>query len=232
MPRVLLYVHPAQREEIYLRAIAETAVECDVVHSFADYFAAGRGGSYNGLLLDIVSSIRATGADREVIKNLLEVYPSLRLRYDPASEEIRTLMTGAGSGQKITIEQFIDTYCRSFPARGLRLYKRKPIHCNVLYSLYGDMPDEESTRSVTIDLSEGGCFIYTIERLAVGTCLWLSFVELMDNSPIYVRVCWSREWGHSMNIPGIGLQFLEIDSGQRDEIAAILAGSSAGELPG
>ncbi len=230
MPNVLLYVHPGPQEKIYREVLTALGVTCDVVHSFDEYFATATGNKYSGLLLDIVSSIRASLDDREVIKNLFEVYPSLRLRYDPASGDIRTLMTGAGSGQKVTIEQFISTYCASFPARGLRLHKRKDIHCNVLYSSYGDMPDEECSRSVTINLSSGGCFIYASQRIATGTCLWLSFVELMDNSPIYARVRWCREWGRSMNIPGIGLEFIEIDPSQRDEIVTMVEGGVGDEL--
>ena len=228
--KLLLYVNNAEREQRYLNAAAELGIECDVVRSFEHYFDTHEAKAYNGVLLDIVSSIRAPGFDRETLKTLMEVYPSLRLRWDPESNEIRTLMTGAGSGQKITIEQFAATYCNSFTPRGMRMYPRKSIHCNVVSSMYGDMPDDNCEHSVTLDLSPGGCLLYSVRKLAKGTCLWLSFLELMDNSPIYARVQWCQEWGKEMKIPGIGLQFVEIEPQQQMEIKAMVDGSSLAEV--
>ncbi|MEA3465361.1 MAG: PilZ domain-containing protein [Thermodesulfobacteriota bacterium] len=222
MIKLLLYIHDSEIGKKYLNALSLKDVECEVVHSFELFYKHVLGHSYSGLLVDIVSSIRASVADREVLKELMEVYPSLRLRWDPESGDIRTLLTGAGAGQKISIDHFIKTYCLLFHPRALRLQCRKEIHCNVVYSVCAEMPEEATQRTVTLDLSVGGCFLISSHCLARGSVLFLRFLELDDNTPIKVEVQWCREWGKSMNVSGVGVRFLEIQPGQREEIVAMV----------
>ena len=226
MVKLLLYVHDSEIGKKYLNTLSLKDVECEVVHSFELFYEQALGHSYSGLLVDIVSSIRASSSDREVLKNLMEVYPSLRLRWDPEHGDIRTLMTGAGAGQKISIDHFVKTYCLSFHSRALRLQYRKEIHCNVLCSVYGEMPDDSTQRTITLDLSVGGCFLFSTHRVAKGSLLFLRFLELVDNTPIKVEVQWCREWGKSMNVCGFGVRFLEMQPDQREEIVAMIDGDS------
>jgi Tfp pilus assembly protein PilZ len=224
MLKLLLYTHDSEVQKHYLKALPEQGVMCVVVSDFTEFFKQSNTIPCSGLLLDVVSSIRATPFDREVIQELLEVYPSLRLRLDPATGDIRTLMTGAGPGQNITIGRFIETYCRQFPPRCLRMCQRKPIHCNILYSLHDQLASEVVQRSVSMDLSTGGCFLFTTESFPVGERLWIRILELVDNSPIMVEVRWCREWGHGMEVPGIGLHFSVISDEQLEEIRTLLDG--------
>ncbi|MCD6527369.1 MAG: PilZ domain-containing protein [Desulfuromonas sp.] len=233
MLKLLLYAHDQELQKRYLQALPDQGVMCAVVSSFEEFFKQSTTIPCSGVLIDIVSSIRATPFDREVIKELLEVYPSLRLRWDPATGDIRTLMTGAGPGQNISIKSFISTYCAPFVPRCLRMRQRRHIHCNVLYSLHDQMSEEVSQKTVTMDLSEGGCFLFMSQNIAVGERLWVRFLELMDKTPILVEVRWCQEWGKSMNVPGVGVRFVLIQSGQLDEIQAMCdadSGSRTGAL--
>ncbi|OQY18735.1 MAG: hypothetical protein B6I36_06265 [Desulfobacteraceae bacterium 4572_35.1] len=216
-------------EPVYLDAIASLDAECVIVRNFKELYQLHSARAYSGLLVDIVSSIKASTEDRAVIKELMEVYPSLRLRWDPESGEIRTLMTGAGVGQKISIAQFVDSYCTSFTPQALRLYQRREIHCSVLCSVYQQMPDSASERTVTVDLSVGGCFLYFSYSLDVGTTLWLRFVDFADNTPIKVEVVWCRDWGKSMKMPGAGVRFIQISEKQLQEIAYFVDGAGIEE---
>ncbi|OQY24649.1 MAG: hypothetical protein B6I37_02975 [Desulfobacteraceae bacterium 4572_35.2] len=152
----------------------------------------------------------------------MEVYPSLRLRWDPVEENIRTYMTGAGTGQRITVKQFVETYCQTFKARSLRFNVRKELCCNVLYSSCADVADEMVQKSVTIDLSIGGCFLFSIKRHPNGSILWLRLIDLIDKTPIQVEVLWGREWGETMSLPGVGVRFLTIKAEQLKEIRAMV----------
>lgn len=222
MAKLLLYVHDSDIEKIYLDLANASGMDCDVVHSFDEFYAQDSGVSYCGLLVDIVSSIRASQFDRESLKSLMDVYPSMRLRWDSAGGDIRTLMTGAGVGQKISLEQFFTRYCRLFFARPVRSSRRRVINCNVLSSVYVEMPEETTTRTVTSDISVGGCFLYSSNCLTSGTILWIRFIDLVDNSPIQVEVVWCREWGKTMSLPGVGVKFVSIKDGQRQELAALV----------
>lgn len=227
MVKLLLYCHDPELEARYREAMPSDGVECVPVSCFSVFFKQSETVACNGVLLDIVSVIKASPFDREVIQELLEVYPSLRLRWDAPSGVIRTLMTGAGPGQQVTLDNFIAIYCENFPPRSLRMRQRKHIHCNVLYSPHDQMSKESTQQTVTMDLSEGGCFLFTPLALPVGERLWLRFIELMDNSPILVEVQWCREWGKSMKVPGVGVRFVLIQPGQREEILSMIDGDFA-----
>ncbi len=225
--KLLLYVHESAPETVYLDLVSSLNVECEVVHSFVSFYQQAIGvTTYNGFLVDIVSSIKAPPFDRVVIKELMDVYPSLRLRWDPKSGEVRTLMTGAGVGQKISIAYFVTTYCGAFTDRALRLRPRQNINCSVAWSAHAQMSDEESSRTVTVDISVGGCFLYSADTIEVGSTIWLRFVDLVDNSPIKFQVLWLIEWGQSNKMPGWGGKFLCISDAQLAEIGALIEGGS------
>jgi hypothetical protein len=42
--------------------------------------------------------------------------------------------------------------------------------------------------------------------------------ELKDDKPILGEIRWKRKWGESMQIPGIGVRFENMDSEQLEEI--------------
>jgi len=226
LSKLLLYVHESAAETVYADLITSLNVECEVVRSFADFYQRSVGAAYSGFMVDIVSSIKAPPFDRVVIKELMDVYPSLRLRWDPKSGEVRTLMTGAGAGQKISIAYFVSAYCADFTPRALRLRPRKNINCSVVWSVHPQMPDEDIKRTVTVDISAGGCFLYSAYSIEIGTILWLRFVDLVDNAPIKFQVLWLIEWGRSTMMPGWGGKFLHISDAQLAEISALIEGES------
>lgn len=222
--KLLLYVHNPDIGKKYLETLSLVNVECVVVHSFETFYSQPSDHFYSGFLLDIISGIRASQFDRETISDLLDVYPSLRLRWDAESKDIRTLMTGAGVGQKISIDKFVTTYCKTFRPRALRMQYRKEICCNVLYSTHSEMLEVATQRTVTFDISVGGCFLFSTHCVARGSQFFLHFLELVDKTPIKVEVQWCQEWGKSMNVPGFGVRFLEIQPGQREAIIAMVDG--------
>lgn len=225
MSNILLYVHKSAAQDIYLKLCAELDVEVEVISTFDDLCQASVGRKYSGLLVDIISNIRASSADRLILKELMEVYPTLRLRWDPAGGNVRTLMSGAGAEQSISIATFVSQYCAAFVPQAMRLHSRREIYCGLWRSSTVALAEETSERTITADVSAGGCFIYSSTLLCVGDILWLRFVNLVDKKPIQGVVVWCREWGTLGEFPGAGLRFLDITPQQQQEIADLLGGA-------
>jgi uncharacterized protein (TIGR02266 family) len=79
---------------------------------------------------------------------------------------------------------------------------------------------------LTRDLSEGGLFIATVENLPVGTVMELA-ISLPDQAPIQAlgQVRWVREYNQFNQDfhPGVGVQFTDLSSADRQAIESFLA---------
>ncbi len=223
MINLLLYVHGAELQARYMDSIKLLDIKCEVINSFDEFYGHAAGNKYSGILVDIVSSIRASACDRDALKGVMEVYPTLRLRWDPEAKDIRTLMSGAGVGQKISIEYFVNTYCSVFHPQALRLQRRQVVYCSVVSANNADIAIADTLRTIIADISVGGCFLYSAYPIAIGTVLWLRFVDMVDDTPIKCEVMWGREWGKTKMIPGAGLKFVEITDEQAVEIDCLMA---------
>ena len=73
-------------------------------------------------------------------------------------------------------------------------------------------------RTVTIDISKGGSFIYSVDLWNIGEKVQFVIKELADSNPIRGEIRWTRSWGKMMEVPGIGITFETIDKGQLEEI--------------
>ena len=71
-----------------------------------------------------------------------------------------------------------------------------------------------------VNVSIGGCFIYTIDDWEIDAEVTMVIEELKDQTPIEGSVRWKRAWGESMQIPGIGVQFGNIRPAQLEEFSA------------
>ena len=73
-------------------------------------------------------------------------------------------------------------------------------------------------RTVTINVSKRGCFLFSAEDGMDGGNVWLTINELEDKTPIVGVVRWSVKWGRAMVMPGIGVAFESITPRQTDEL--------------
>jgi Tfp pilus assembly protein PilZ len=104
------------------------------------------------------------------------------------------------------VGDFVDRFCRCHPARRCRGSKRRPLHFNVFLSRQRETQDEVE-KTVTLDISEGGCFLITSQAWQQGENVWLRFADLCDGTPVRAEVRRHLPWGESLCIPGIGLEF-------------------------
>ena len=108
-------------------------------------------------------------------------------------------------------------YCCEQPSKIVLVRNRIPLNLNALLSSTSNMEDAE--RTVSIDFSPGGCFLFCVnDEIALKSTLWISLLALSNQSPIASTVCWKRGWGMTNEIPGVGLRFDFLTRQQRTEI--------------
>jgi hypothetical protein len=151
-----------------------------------------------GILVELASVVTASTNDKKVNLELLEYYPCAKFRFDHG----QILMVGE------TFEQFVGR-CLQFQPRTRRLSERKTLHFAVFLS--ADESFAHAEKSVTVNLSDKGVFVYSALEWEVGKRVWLKFPG--DTRAIRGTVRSYQPWGCSKSFPGIGI---EIDAGQEE----------------
>jgi hypothetical protein len=144
-----------------------------------------------GILLDLTTAITASAKDKRDTKEFLELYPSTKFRL--AGEDVVIL------GE--TLEQF-GSRCRQFVPRKIRTSVRETKYLAVYLSTDETFKDAEKT--VTANISDNGCFVYSVREWEVGSCVWLRF--LGNERAIRGDVCSVQPWGNNKYLPGIGIR--------------------------
>ena len=222
--RVLLLASPGEACDVYRKELGEMGVEYDVMSSFSDYFKVVPLRTYNGLLFDVSSLVRLDAAERTLAHDLINIFPSLRLKWDPREQKIRTLFYGMSTGKDPTLQKFLLDVCRPFPRRAFRSSDRIPRNLNVLLSTTTDFSDVSVLRTFTANVSLHGAFIVSIEPWEMMSRIWVRFLEMDDDTPIEAEVRWSIEWGKAMCVPGIGVRFVRMTDLQSEELALLSRG--------
>lgn len=146
-----------------------------------------------GILLELMTSIQSSPEEKEASNEFARVYPFARFRL--VGRDIRIL------GEGNSLEAFAQR-CRNFNPRTLRRDIRISRHLAVYLSR--DPGFEDSEKAVTINVSEGGCFVYTSREWKIGDYVWLRLPA--EEITIAATVCFWRAWGHK-GTPGIGVRF-------------------------
>jgi Tfp pilus assembly protein PilZ len=79
------------------------------------------------------------------------------------------------------------------------------------------------TKTITYDVSERGCFIYSTADWCTGDSVWIFVKGLKDRSLIKGIVRRVVPWGTYMKVPGIGIEVDTINPGQQEEISRFIA---------
>jgi hypothetical protein len=153
----------------------------------------------NGILLELITSTRSTAQEKQDTNDLIQYYHNARFKF--VDNQVRIL------GHGMTLEQFVSD-CRSAKPRTIRKSIRKIRHIALMLSADGVFTAAEKT--VTIDISAEGCFVFSAGEWGVGDRVWL---RLLDNDCVLTgTVCSWQPWGNNKKMPGIGVQldFCEI----------------------
>jgi hypothetical protein len=129
----------------------------------------------SGILLEVITSIKASPRARKAIQELSEFYPFGKFRL-------------AGNGGLILGQESLGSFvhdCQQFPPRTLRKDTRHSAYLAV--HLSADSKFEDAEKVVTANVSDHGCFVYSIREWSAGDRVGLQF--LGDEADICGAVC-------------------------------------------
>ncbi len=217
--KILLVCSEGASLQKYIDESKGRDAQIDVATTTNEFFNATIETSYNGLMIDMPTKIKDFRADREKVNNILQLFPVIQLTFNEKTNQITTFYSGLINGRG-SIEEFIMHKCTLFSARKLRSSRRKVINFNVILSKTKHVSDSNYEKTVAINVSQNGCFIYSIDKWEINSNVWFTIKELTDRKPIRAQVIRQVEWGTHMSIPGIGLQFNDIKDCQREDLQA------------
>ena len=158
--KIILVCADNTEKKTYLDALESLDVSVDAVTSFKTLENVLLENPYHGVMVDLKTKIRAMRSEKELAYQILNKYPVVQLRLDDENGQIKTLSDGK-SRHDATLEEFIEADCRNFEARGIRSSPRARYHFNIMLCKTDDFLDQHSDRSITINISKGGCFIFS-----------------------------------------------------------------------
>lgn len=220
--KLLLIAEDGPARAAYLAVLRGLDVEVDCVAS-----PDGIGGAiievpYSGLLIDVPTMIRCECADKNRVSRIMQRFPVLRLMFNPGFGGIRGLARGGTMRDNRDLAEFVLHECVPFPPRSIRVTSRQELVLNVVLARDPDRMDIDGERTVTINVSEHGCFVFTPAQWRVSAPAWLVVGEFEDKTPIELRVRWRRPWGEAMLLPGIGATFESMTTHQYVQLHSFL----------
>ena len=211
---LLLVVQRREARERYLAATQPTGAHIDTVDTLDGFMTAVIHRAYHGLIIDVRSKINLFGAHRDLILSVCRRYPVILVNFDPERETVRALLFGRHQARG-RLPELIERHCRTHRPEKFRAHRRQATHFNVRLSLAAEVIQNESAiRTVTLDVSRGGCFLFFAGPDIEGERVRLEFIELDDPSPIQAEVRRQIPWGTPMRVPGIGVAFIDASEAQ------------------
>lgn len=220
-PLVLLVCRSASRSQLYRTVLDSKGVCCLMVTSLKEVHTLAAGTAFSGLLLDMPIMVKATPTERLTLEDLQRALPCAYLNIAPATDSIKLMMVNDLQGAAATIEEFAELTSR-FPPRCVVPKNRITLHLHTL--LQHGSETGSSAKTVTLDLSNGGCFLFSVDPiLQTETDISLQFIGLDDPTPIIATVCWCNAFGASgKQGPGVGVRFVRINQAQQDQLENLL----------
>lgn len=217
--RVLLIAKDDTSRQKYLSAMEECSVNIFVSDSFHDLTNEICSQSFHGIFLDLQTKLKAIRLNKNYVYGLVEKFPVCHLKIDNETGEMKCFYRSQVMGG--TIFDFINNECMPFSPRMIRSDKRVFINLNV--RIFRSRRKRGSELSTTINISNGGCFIFSTEKWRIGDDVWIQIIDLKHSQLIKGQIRNVVKWGESNRLPGIGVEFKLISPSQRDEIGKLMA---------
>jgi Tfp pilus assembly protein PilZ len=215
--KLVLICKEGEARQAYLKEIKASGAEVDIVANYGELYKIMIGKPYQGVMIDLVTSMKISKEERGVAQEILDAFPLVQLKWESETNEIHTFSSGNTSSSD-SLSDFIATECNNFPARPVRQNSRKHINFNVTMSKNEVLYEKFLEYTVTMNASRGGCFLFSTRNWKPLENVWFIINELQDKTPIVGNVCWCVAWGKSMMVPGIGVSFKHITPNQMDEL--------------
>lgn len=223
--RLLLVVDDQDARIAYSRALMRLQVNLESVPSVTELHRILPQTTFSGILLDSAVLNKASSSEKALIHDFIQLFPSVRLRFDQETQQISVQYFGQTQDENATLQQFVESQCKGFTPRVIRDCERVELNFNVLLSKKEDFAESEALKTITMNVSKEGCFVFTPHRWQIGEFAWLKFMELLDPAPIGVEVRWVKEWGKTLGIPGIGVRFRDMTPEQAAQIKDMASGA-------
>ena len=218
-PQILLAVADDERRSIYEAFLKKERVICQAVSSLRDVAQQAARQPYNAIFLDMPLIVRASQYEKSLVEDALRALPHARLNITATTRQISILVSGESHESSQTPEEYL-RYCCEQPVKIVLPRNRIPIHLNAVLAHTPDTAASE--RTVCIDISPGGCFLFCVnDEISLQSTVWIRLVILNDPAPIQSTVCWKREWGMTNEIPGVGIRFDQMSEQQQTEILSL-----------
>jgi Tfp pilus assembly protein PilZ len=115
----------------------------------------------------------------------------------------------------------------TFAPRGLRVHSRKLCYIKIRYvraaHLTGEVGEDVhmESKAITYDLSNGGCFIVSMDDWTGIDHITVFIGDHPDAVPC--RIAWRLPWGSSpWKMPGIGVEFINNDEALKSYLASFM----------
>lgn len=216
-PRILLVAQPGEACALCEKALHGVGALVDTVASIDKFYGAVTHFAYNGIVIDIPTKIKALSEHKDLVTSIMGRFPVIQVNVDRRSGRIRALLYGHHE-RTGPLEDLIREACWHSPARKLRADERKPLHYNILLSKTRQFDPQTLIRTVTLNVSHKGCFLFSSARFHVGARVWMRIMDLYDQTPISGIVRHKIKWGEAMAVPGIGVEFETISDHQRQSL--------------
>ena len=222
MTRLLLIAEPGLARAAYLEVLRDLGVQADCIGSPGEMAGALMDAPYSGLIIDVPTMIRCECGDKNRITRVMELFPVLRVMYNPKYGGIRGLAQGGTLRDNRDLGEFVEFECVPFSPRSIRVAQRREMVFNVVLLNRLGLPEAQGERTVTLNVSEHGCFIYSISDWRLDSSAWLVIKEFEDRTPIELKVRWQRPWGTASLLPGIGATFESMTTFQYVQLHSFL----------
>lgn len=217
--RILLLSPEGEKRQVYCNELNKVHIQFDIVDTFRELYDSMAKKPYNGIVLDLSLKLRSPKEEMNLVQDILQKFPVAELRLNPKTKEIGLYYQGQHKDGG-NLDDFANRICRLFDARRISTEKRIGINLSVMLARKNDFREGNIEKTITIDASEGGCFIFSNDKWEINEDAWVIIKGLSDQTPIRGKVCWSVEWG-GIQLPGIGIKYQEIKETQLNEILRI-----------
>ncbi len=220
--KLLLIAEEGLSRSAYQEVLRGLDVEVDCIASPDEMTGALVDAPYSGLLIDVPTMIRCECNNKNRITRIMDRFPVLRVMYDPKYGGIRGLSHGGTMRDNRDLVDFVLHECLLFTPRSIRVAQRHELVFNVMLFRRQTEDMEAGERTVTINVSEHGCFVYSVNDWRLETPAWLVVNEFEDRTPIELKVRWQRHWGSVLQFPGIGVTFESMTTHQYVQLHSYL----------
>lgn len=218
---VLLICREGKSRQVYKAELDLPGVSLVCIPALSGFFSRGVYCPLNGIMVDMPTYMCSSEEERRILTDIVGHFPALRLKCNEQTGEIRTLPFGTAYPGNNPPAVFVQKFCESFAQRRIRRSERSQQNLPALLSKFNQVGDCSAVRSVTANISSGGCFLVSFEPWIVGDLGWLTLPGLKDNAPIPVEICWILPWGEGRSLPGMGARFTDLTESQKDELTRL-----------